>query len=262
MIKKNKNKLSLLLVILLVVVMAVISFELRSRTHYEPEPVAEEIAPKIVFILGPLQVTTTVIHTWIMIGLLGLGAFFAGRSFKVRPTMLQNAIEWLKEAIEGIIAQNIGSKNTQLFFPVVATLAIFIGVANLLGLIPGLKSPTPDINTPLAMALVVFISVPYFGIKTQGVGGYLKHYVQPIFLMLPIEIASEIARTFSLTFRLFGNILGEEIIIAILFIIAPLIVPVPMMLFSIFTGVLQAYIFTLLTCVYIGGAVKAHQTAN
>jgi F-type H+-transporting ATPase subunit a len=77
--------------------------------------------------------------------------------------------------------------------------------------------------------------------------------------MLPIEIASEIARTFSLTFRLFGNILGEEIIIAILFIIAPFIVPVPMMLFSIFTGVLQAYIFTLLTCVYIGGAVKAHQ---
>ena len=78
--------------------------------------------------------------------------------------------------------------------------------------------------------------------------------------MLPIEIASEIARTFSLTFRLFGNILGEEIIIAILFIIAPLIVPVPMMLFSIFTGVLQAYIFTLLSCVYIGGAVKAHQS--
>jgi F-type H+-transporting ATPase subunit a len=132
-------------------------------------------------------------------------------------------------------------------------------VANLLGLIPGLQSPTPDINTPLAMAIIVFFSVPYFGIRSQGLWGYLKHYVEPIFLMLPIEIASEIARTFSLTFRLFGNILGEEIIIAILFIIAPFIVPVPMMLFSIFTGVLQAYIFTLLTCVYIGGAVKAHQ---
>ena len=84
---------------------------------------------------------------------------------------------------------------------------------------------------------------------------------QPIFIMLPIEIASEIARTFSLSFRLFGNIMGEEIIIAILFLISPFILPVPMMLFSIFTGVLQAYIFTLLSCVYIGGAVKAHATS-
>jgi F-type H+-transporting ATPase subunit a len=123
-----------------------------------------------------------------------------------------------------------------------------------------LKSPIPDINTPLAMALIVFITVPYFGIRTRGLWGYLKHYVQPIFIMLPIEVASEIARTFSLSFRLFGNIMGEEIIIAILFLISPFILPVPMMLFSIFTGVLQAYIFTLLSCVYIGGAVKAHET--
>lgn len=122
-----------------------------------------------------------------------------------------------------------------------------------------MRSPTPDINTPLALALSVFFSVPYFGIRTCGVWGYLKHYVEPIFIMLPIEIASEIARTFSLTFRLFGNILGEEIIISILFIVMPLFVPVPMMLFSIFTGLLQAYVFALLTCVYIGGAVKAHK---
>jgi F-type H+-transporting ATPase subunit a len=108
--------------------------------------------------------------------------------------------------------------------------------------------------------LIVFISVPYFGIKTKGFWRYIKHYFEPIFLMLPIEITSEFAHTLSLSFRLFGNIMGEEIIIAILFMIAPFIVPVPMMLFSIFTGVLQAYIFTLLACVYIGGAVKAHQS--
>lgn len=260
MIKKNKKALSLILVVLLVITLALISFELRSHTEMEESSVAEEIAPKVVFTVGPIEVTSTVINTWIMIGLLGFAAFWIGRSFKVRPGMVQNVIEWLKEAIDSIIIQNIGSNNTNMFFPVIATLAIFIGVANLLSLIPGLTSPTPDINTPLAMALVVFVSVPYFGIKTQGIGGYLKHYVQPIFIMLPIEVASEIARTFSLTFRLFGNIMGEEIIIVILFLIAPLIVPVPMMLFSIFTGVLQAYIFTLLTCVYIGGAVKAHQS--
>lgn len=259
MLKMNKKTLTMILVFVVVIAMALISFQIRRNTGYEAEPVAEEIAPKVVFSLGPLQVTSTVINTWIMILSLSIGAYFLGRSFKVRPTMLQNAIEWLVEAIQNIIAENVGTNDTNLFLPIVGTLAIFIGVANLLGLIPGLQSPTPDINTPLAMAIIVFFSVPYFGIRSQGLWGYLKHYVEPIFLMLPIEIASEIARTFSLTFRLFGNILGEEIIIAILFIIAPFIVPVPMMLFSIFTGVLQAYIFTLLTCVYIGGAVKAHQ---
>jgi len=262
MISKNKKSLTLILVILLVVAMAVISFQLRKNMGYEPQPVADEIAPYIVFVVGPIQVLSSVVNTWIMIGLLGFAAYWIGRSFKILPGMLQNAIEWLVEAIRGIISDNIGSENTGLFFPLVATLAIFIGAANLLGLLPGLRSPTPDINTPVAMALVVFVSVPYFGIRTRGFWGYMKHYVQPIFLMLPIEIASEIARTFSLSFRLFGNIMGEEIIIAILFVISPFIVPVPMMLFSIFTGVLQAYIFTLLACVYIGGAVKAHQSKN
>ena len=259
MLKMNKKTLTMILVFAVVIAMALISFQIRRNTGFEAQPVAEEIAPKIVFSLGPLQVTSTVINTWIMILALSIGAYLLGRTFKVRPTMFQNAIEWLVQAIQNIISQNVGTKDTKLFLPIVGTLAIFIGVANLLGLIPGLQSPTPDINTPLAMALIVFFSVPYFGIRSQGLWGYLKHYVEPIFLMLPIEIASEIARTFSLTFRLFGNILGEEIIIAILFIISPFIVPVPMMLFSIFTGVLQAYIFTLLTCVYIGGAVKAHQ---
>ena len=259
MLKMNKKTITMIIVFVVVIAMALISFQIRRNTGYEAEPVAEEIAPKVIFSVGPLQVTSTVVNTWIMILALSIGAYFLGRSFKVRPTMFQNAIEWLVEAIQNIITQNVGTKDTKLFLPIVGTLAIFIGVANLLGLFPGLQSPTPDINTPLAMALIVFFSVPYFGIRSQGLWGYLKHYVEPIFLMLPIEIASEIARTFSLTFRLFGNILGEEIIIAILFIISPFIVPVPMMLFSIFTGVLQAYIFTLLTCVYIGGAVKAHQ---
>ncbi|QRN84434.1 F0F1 ATP synthase subunit A [Chloroflexota bacterium] len=219
----------------------------------------EEISPEVVFTLGPLQVTSTVINTWIMVGLLSIAAFFVGKSFKVRPGLFQNAIEWLVESIKGLISKNIESNKLEQFFPLVFTIAIFIGCANLLGLIPGLQSPTPDINTPIAMALIVFISVPYFGIRNRGLGGYMKHYVEPFALMLPLEVASELSRTFSLTFRLFGNIMGEEIIIAILFIIAPFILPVPMMLFSIFTGLLQAYIFTLLATVYIAGAVNAQE---
>jgi F-type H+-transporting ATPase subunit a len=256
---KNKKNIAMILVFVVVIVLAFISFQIRQDTGFESTPVAEEIAPSIVFTIGPLQVTSTVVNTWIMILAIGVGSYFLGKSFKVRPGMLQNAIEWLANAIEDMIIQNTGTEKTGLFLPIVGTLAVFIGVANLLGLIPGLQSPTPDINTPLSMALIVFLSVPYFGIRSQGLWGYLKHYVEPIFFMLPIEVASEIARTFSLTFRLFGNILGEEIIIAILFVISPFILPVPMMLFSIFTGILQAYIFSLLTCVYIGGAVRAHQ---
>jgi len=260
MIRKNKNKFIKILFLVLILAMALISFQLRDTQGFEPVPVADEMSPQVIFTVGPIQVTSTVVNTWIMMLLLTIGAFFLGRSLKIRPTMFQNAIEWLFEAIHGIISQYIGRSKTAHFFPIVATFSIFIATSNLLGLIPGLNSPTIDINTPLAIALVVFVSVPYFGIKTRGLWKYLKHYVQPIFIMLPIEIASEIARTFSLSFRLFGNIMGEEIIIAILFLISPFILPVPMMLFSIFTGVLQAYIFTLLSCVYIGGAVKAHAT--
>jgi len=254
------SRLTLVLLIALVIGLTVVSHVLEGPAGAAEEPsVAEEITPYVVFTLGPLEVTSTVVNTWAMMLLLGVGAYLLGRNLKPRPGLVQNMLEWIVEAIKKLIREMVGVEDAEMFLPVVGTLAVFIGTANLIGLLPGLKSPTPDINTPLAMALVVFFSVPYFGIRTRGVWSYLKHYVEPIFLMLPVEIASEIARTFSLTFRLFGNIMGEEIIISILFIVMPLFVPVPMMLFSIFTGLLQAYIFTLLTCVYIGGAVQAHK---
>jgi F-type H+-transporting ATPase subunit a len=255
--RRINSPLTLVLLIALVIGLALISNMLGAEV--ETPDIAEEISPCVAFRIGPLEVTSTVVNTWAMMLLLGAGAYVAGRTLKLRPGPVQNLLEWLIESIENLIRETVGVEDTSIFLPVVGTIAFFIGTANLIGLVPGLQCPTPDINTPLSMALVVFFSVPYFGIRTRGLLAYLKHYVEPIFLMLPIEIAGEIARTFSLTFRLFGNILGEEIIISILFLVMPLFVPVPMMLFSIFTGLLQAYIFTLLTCVYIGGAVKAHK---
>lgn len=258
--QRMNSPFTLVFLIALVISLAVVSSLLKGPAGEAEEPnVAEEISPSVVFTLGPLEVTSTVISTWTMMLLLGAGAYVAGHNLKLRPGPVQNLLEWIVEGIENLIRQMVGVEDSTIFLPFVGTLAFFIGSANLIGLIPGLRSPTPDINTPLALALSVFFSVPYFGVRTCGVWRYLKHYVEPIFIMLPIEIASEIARTFSLTFRLFGNILGEEIIISILFIVMPLFVPVPMMLFSIFTGLLQAYVFALLTCVYIGGAVKAHK---
>ncbi|MCJ7738859.1 MAG: F0F1 ATP synthase subunit A [Anaerolineae bacterium] len=252
------NPLVLLFVIALVIGLAVISNLVEDPEAEQPD-IALEITPTVLFTVGSLEVTSTVVNTWAMMALVSVGAYLAGRTLKMRPTLMQNLLEWLVEAIERLIRDMVGVQDTATFLPVVGTLAIFIGTANLIGLLPVLKSPTPDINTPLALALVVFFSVPYFGIRSRGVWGYLRHYVEPIFLMLPVEISSELARTFSLTFRLFANILGEEIIISVLFVVMPLFAPVPIMLFSIFTGLLQAYIFTLLSCVYIGGAVKAHK---
>jgi F-type H+-transporting ATPase subunit a len=216
----------------------------------------QELIPHVVFSIGPLQVTTTVVYTWIIMALTSALFALLGRGLKVRPTRFQNALEWLVEALDGLIESMI-PKQHRILLPLVGTLAVFIAAANLGGLIPGLRSPTTDLNTPLALAIVVFFSVHYYGIRTHGLIGHLRHYVEPVFFMLPIEIAGELARTMSLTFRLFGNILGEEIVIAVLFLILPAIVPIPMMLFSIFTSIIQAYVFVMLTVVYLGGAVQA-----
>jgi len=218
----------------------------------------EELIPTVVLQLGPLQVTSTVVNTWIVMIVLSVVFIVLGKRLQVRPTRMQNALEWIVEAIDGLIRDMI-PHHSRLFLPIVGTLAVFIAATNLAGLIPGLRSPTTDLNTPLALAIVVFFSVHYYGIHQKGLVGHLRHYVEPIFILLPIEIASEFARTMSLTFRLFGNILGEEIVIAVLFLILPVLIPVPMMLFSIFTSLIQAYLFTMLTVVYISGAVRAHR---
>jgi F-type H+-transporting ATPase subunit a len=219
---------------------------------------AEDLVPAVWFSLGPLQVTNTVVYTWIIMAIVSAVFIVLGRHLQVRPTRFQNALEWVVETIDNLIGSMI-SDRPRLFLPLVGTLAVFITASNLGGLIPGIKSPTTDINTPLALAIVVFFSVHYYGIRRKGLLGHLRHYVEPIFILLPIEVASELARTMSLTFRLFGNILGEEIVIAVLFIILPYFIPIPMMLFSIFTSVIQAYVFTLLTVVYLSGAVQAHE---
>jgi F-type H+-transporting ATPase subunit a len=218
----------------------------------------EELVPHVVFAVGPLQVTSTIIYTWIIMAIVSALFIVLGRRLQVRPTRFQNALEWGVEALDDLI-KGLIPHQARIFLPIVGTLAIFIGAANLGGLIPGIRSPTTDLNTPLALAIVVFFSVHYYGIRAKGLIGHLKHYVEPIFIMLPIEIASELARTMSLTFRLFGNILGEEIVIAVLFLILPVLIPVPMMLFSIFTSLIQAYVFTMLTVVYLSGAVQAHE---
>ena len=177
------------------------------------------------------------------------------------PGKLQIVLEDGVSALQGMMHDYVGHKAPR-YLAIVTTMFVFILSGNLMGLIPGLKSPTSNINVTLGCALTVAVYYHLQGVKAQGIGHYLKHFAAPpgapIFLapiMLPIEIISHISRVLSLSLRLFGNIFGEDLVILILFSIVPFIVPVPMMVLGLITASLQAFIFVLLTTIYLGGAV-------
>lgn len=177
------------------------------------------------------------------------------------PGRLQIILEDGIGAVRGLLDEWIGPKGHQ-FLPLVATLGLFILLGNYMGLIPGLMSPTSSINVTLGCAITTWVYYHYQGIRAQGIIGYVKHFWAPPgapfmlgFLMFPIEIISHTSRLLSLSLRLFGNIFGEELVILVLFSIVPFLVPLPMMFLGLITGLLQAFIFMLLTIIYLQGAV-------
>ena len=177
------------------------------------------------------------------------------------PGTLQIVVEEGVRAVNGLLDEWIGPKGHQ-FLPLVGTLGLFILLGNYMGLIPGLMSPTSSINVTLGCALTIWVYYHFQGIRAQGIVGYIKHFWAPPgapwwigFLMFPIEIISHTSRVMSLSLRLFGNIFGEELVIMVLFSIIPFLVPLPMMFLGLVTGVLQAFIFMLLSIIYLQGAV-------
>ncbi len=174
------------------------------------------------------------------------------------PAGAQNTVELIVYEIAQFVDTILGKKGRK-FFPFVATLAFFILCANLLGLLPGCVSPTANINTNLAMALMVFLLYQFMGFYTHGFK-YLKQFLGPVWwlmpLMFPIEILSHLARPITLAVRLFGNIKGEDLVILVLGFLVPLFLPMPMILFAIFTSILQTLVFVLLTLVYLAGALE------
>jgi F-type H+-transporting ATPase subunit a len=209
----------------------------------------EQVAPQVAFTLWGVPVRDTVVSTWIMMALVLTVAAILGRR---RPSSLEMLVEFLSSMVSDIMGRPAAP-----YLPVLGALAIFVAVANVLGLIPGLQAPTRDINVTLALSLVVFFSVHFFGMREKGVGGYLRALASPAFL-LPLEIVSQLSRTLSLSLRLFGNIVSAELIVAIIGSLIPLIVPLPLIGLGLLTGVLQAYIFTALATVYISGAVQTN----
>jgi len=216
------------------------------------------MAPEVLLRLGPVEVTATVAFTLLVSALLIVFALVVRYSLRRGPSAWQVAAESLVAHLEGIMRDMSGG-DPRPYTPLVVTLALFIAVANLLGLIPGLHAPTADFSTTAALAVVVFLAVPLYGIRARGLRGYLKHYLEPSPFLLPLEIVTEFSRTLALAVRLFGNMVSEELVIAVLLSIAGLLVPVPLMMLAVLTGIVQAYIFAVLTVVYLSAAVRARQ---
>ncbi len=230
----------------------------------------ENVFPQVVFAPFGIPIRDTVISTWVMIALV-VGAVILAR--QRWPTVLEMLVGFLNDIISDVMGQS-----AEPFLPFLGTLIIFIAGANVLGVLPAIPvpdelqgvlpwlplerdkmlpivTPTRDINTPLALAITVFFAVHYFGVRGKGALGYLKSLASPIFI-LPLEIIGQLSRTLSLTLRLFGNVISTEMIVAVIFMLIPPLVPLPLIGFSMFTGVLQAYIFTSLAAVYIGAALE------
>lgn len=212
----------------------------------------DAITPQIIFYLFGLPIRSTVLTTWIAMFLIILMILLIN-FFK--PSLAVYLVDFISNLIKGIM--NLESINR--FLPLLGTLIIFITVANTLGALPLLTAPTSDINTTLALSLVVFFAVHFYGIISKGIIKHFKDLGSPIFL-LPLEIIGQVSRTLSLSLRLFGNILSGELIASIVFSLVPLFVPLPLIGLSMLIGVLQAYVFTALSSVYIASAVEISNT--
>jgi len=202
----------------------------------------------VFYLFGIIPVRDTVVMTWILNILIIVSMLIIKKIF---PNLLDTILEFLTSLADDILDVD----NLNPYLPILGSLFIFLFFANTLSIVPGLKSPTSDVNTTLALAIIVFFAVHSYGIWNKGFWGYLRTVANPIYL-LPLEIISQISRTLSLTLRLFGNIMSSEIIVTIVFSIIPLIAPIPFIALGLFTGFLQAYILTSLATLYIAFAIE------
>ena len=210
--------------------------------------------PQVVghlFGMESMPVTDTLIVSWVVVVLLAIAAKVIGSNLQLVPGSVQNATELLITAIEDQIEPMLPGEGRK-FLPFIGTIFIFVGVANLIGVLPAVPNPTGDINTTLGLALVVFLIMHFEGMRENGVWGYIKGFAEPVFILLPLNIVSELAKPISHSFRLFGNIVGGGIIITLIYQAAPWLIPIPLQAwFDIFIGVIQALIFGMVAIAYI-----------
>ncbi|HVM85112.1 MAG TPA: F0F1 ATP synthase subunit A [Candidatus Binatia bacterium] len=212
------------------------------------------LANVVLFHFGPVGITRPVVTTWAIILVLAVVSRLATRGLEKRVDDRHSLAEVAVLALLDHFSAIIG-RDARPLLPLLATLFIFLVTANLCGVLPGVEAPTAKLETPAALALIVFVAVHYFGIRAKGFLGYLASFAQPKLIMLPLNLLSEITRTFSLMVRLFGNVMSGEFIIGLVLALAGLFVPIPFMALEILLGLVQAYIFTVLATVFIGAAI-------
>ena len=209
---------------------------------------------------GFLKLNATIAFTWALMLLLAMGSLLITRhlSTDVERSRWQNLLEIIVTGIQGQIKE-VGLARTERYLRFLGTLFLFIAASSICTIIPGYQPPTGSLSTTAALALCVCVAVPMFGIEDQGLGGYLKSYAEPTLLMLPFNLISEVSRTLALAVRLFGNMMSGVMILGILLSITPFIFPIIMTALGLLTGMVQAYIFTILAAVYIAAATHSGQ---
>jgi len=217
-----------------------------------------DLNPATLFAWGDFRLSVTVVTTWGLVAGLGLLAWLATRKGAARPGAMQTAAEGIVATMEEAIAQ-AAPQHARELLPFIGSLWIFLGVANLVGLIPGLHSPTRDLSATSALAIVVFFSVHYFGIRAQGLRNYLRHYLSPSPILLPFHLISEVTRTIALAIRLFGNMMSLEMAALLVLMVAGFLAPVPLLMLHVIEALVQAYIFGMLALIYVAGGMQSQE---
>ena len=208
--------------------------------------------------LGPVAITNTVVTTWVIMAVIWLLAWLLSRRLRIEPGPLQTAVEGVVISIEDAVAA-VSPQHTQQIFPLVGSLWIFLVIANLSSLIPGVHSPTRDLSATTALAMIVFLSTHWFGIRIQGLKAYLRHYLSPSPILLPFHLVSEVTRTVALAVRLFGNMMSLEMAALLILIVAGFLAPVPILMLHVVEALVQAYIFGMLALIYVAGGLQSQQ---
>jgi F-type H+-transporting ATPase subunit a len=213
------------------------------------------------FALGPIVIGASILTTWGIMLVITAIAWFSTRRLDLLPGSLQTTVEGIVAALDEVISA-VAPEHGRQIMPFIASLWLFLIIANLVGLIPGLHSPTRDLSVTSALAVLVFFSVHWFGIKTQGLKKYLHHYLTPSPILLPFHIISEFTRTLALAIRLFGNMMSLEMAAMLILLVAGFLAPVPILMLHIIEALVQAYIFGMLALIYLAGAMQSQQLSS
>jgi F-type H+-transporting ATPase subunit a len=209
----------------------------------------------VLFQIGPVPITPAVVTTWVIMLVLILGAYFLTRRIGMVPSKRQAALELIVATLDTQIGETTGAAPGP-YRSFIGTLFLYILVANWTSLVPGIDPPTAQLETDAALAVLVFLSVIWFGVRSGGIGGYFKSFAAPNPIMIPLNMLESITRVFSMFVRLFGNVMSGVFVIGIVASLAGLLVPIPLMALDLLTGLVQAYIFAVLAMVFIAAAVE------